>query len=286
MAPVVPSSLIRCPWANVHNPLMIEYHDQEWGRPVHDDRTHFEMLTLEGAQAGLSWETILNKRACYRALFCNFDVAKVARFSAKKVEKLLTDPGIVRHRLKIESTITNAQSFLNIQKEFGSFDAYVWRFVDFKPIVHAYQSSADCPASTPLSDALARDLKKRGFRFVGTTIMYAYLQAVGLIDDHLTTCWLKTPQVKWSVYILSCKDGSLYTGITQNVAKRLAEHQAQGAKCAKYLRGKAPLKLVFQQSVGTRAQALKIEWKIKNQTRKTKQQIIESGNYQEGLKLE
>ncbi len=177
----------RCPWC-LSSPEYIRYHDREWGRPVHDDRVLFEFLVLEGAQAGLSWSTILAKRENYRRLFAGFDAAKVARFTPARVEKLLLDPGIVRNRLKVEGTVKNAKAFLAVQKEFGSFDAYVWRFVRGRPRVNGPRKLADIPASTPESDALSKDLKKRGFTFVGSTIVYAFMQAVGLVDDHLLTC--------------------------------------------------------------------------------------------------
>jgi DNA-3-methyladenine glycosylase I len=179
----------RCGWPTT--PLSIEYHDKEWGVPVHDDRVHFEFLTLEGAQAGLSWETILKKRENYRKAFAGFDPGKVSRFTASRVKKLMNDEGIVRNRLKIESTITNAKAFLAVQEEFGSFDAYVWRFVGGKPMVNRRKSLQDIPAKTPESDALSKDLLKRGFRFVGSTIVYAYMQACGLVDDHVEGCFRK-----------------------------------------------------------------------------------------------
>jgi DNA-3-methyladenine glycosylase I len=179
----------RCDWAK--NELAIRYHDEEWGRPVHDDRLLFEFLILEGAQAGLSWDTILQKRVRYREVYDGFDPAKVAKYGEKKVAALLADAGIVRNRLKVASSIGNAQHFLQVQREFGSFDAYVWGFVDGKPIVHRFKKSSDCPASTPISDRLSKDLKKRGFRFVGTTICYAFMQAVGMVDDHLVDCFVR-----------------------------------------------------------------------------------------------
>ena len=176
----------RCAWATT--PLGIAYHDKEWGVPVHDDRVLFECLTLEGAQAGLSWETILQKRENYRKAFARFDPKKVARFDSRKKNALMKDAGIVRNRLKIESTVANAQAFLAVQKEFGSFDAYVWRFVGGKPMVNRRRALSDVPATTPESDALSKDLAKRGFTFVGSTILYAFMQAVGMVDDHLATC--------------------------------------------------------------------------------------------------
>jgi len=168
---------------------MQRYHDEEWGRPVHDDRRLFEMLTLEGAQAGLSWSTILRKRGGYARAFANFDASRVARFDARRRAALLRDPGIVRNRLKIHSTVTNARAFLAIQREFGSFDRYLWSFVGGKPRVKRRRGRG-LPARSPLSDRISRDLMRRGFRFVGTTIIYAYLQAVGVVDDHARDCFL------------------------------------------------------------------------------------------------
>jgi DNA-3-methyladenine glycosylase I len=168
--------------------LYVQYHDEEWGVPVHDDRRLFEMLILEGAQAGLSWITILRKRPAYRAAFDRFDPKKVARYDARRKQALLRNPGIVRNRLKIDAAVANARAFLTVQREFGSFDAYLWQFVDGKPLVNRPASMKDIPPRTPISDALSRDLKKRGFKFVGTTICYAFMQAVGLVDDHVLDC--------------------------------------------------------------------------------------------------
>jgi len=168
---------------------MIGYHDREWGVPVHDDRLWFEFLTLEGAQAGLSWQTILNKRDNYRRAFSGFDPKKVARFDASSVEKLLTDPGIVRNRLKVESTVTNAKAFLAVQKEFGSFDAYIWRFVNGQPLQNKWRRMSNVPARTEQSDAMSKELSRRGFRFVGSTVCYAMMQATGMVNDHLVGCF-------------------------------------------------------------------------------------------------
>jgi DNA-3-methyladenine glycosylase I len=179
---------VRCWWAG-SDPIYMHYHDTEWGVPVHDDRTLFEFLVLEGAQAGLSWITILKKRAAYRRAFANFDPRKVARFDGKKVQSLLLDPGIVKNKLKIESAVRNARAFLEVQEEFGSFDAYQWRFVDGRPIVNRWRARKDVPARTPLSDAFSEDLKQRGFNFVGSTIIYAHMQAVGMVNDHTTDCF-------------------------------------------------------------------------------------------------
>ncbi len=183
----MPPALARCPWAD-GSPLYAAYHDEEWGVPVHDDRTFFEFLVLEGAQAGLSWSTILNKREGYRDAFAGFDPAKVARFDGRTTERLLSDPRIVRNRLKIESSVGNARAFLDVQREFGSFDRYVWTFVGGAPIRNRWRTLSDVPARTPQSDALSKDLVRRGFRFVGSTIVYAFMQATGLINDHLVTC--------------------------------------------------------------------------------------------------
>ena len=178
----------RCSWAG-EDPLYVKYHDEEWGVPVHDDRHFFEMLTLEGAQAGLSWITILRKRQAYRKAFANFDVNTVARFTPARIERILQDPGIVRNRMKVESTVTNAKAFKAVQREFGSFDAYIWRFVGGKPKRTAPQTMRDVPPKTAESDAMSRDLKKRGFSFVGSTICYAFMQATGLVDDHVAGCF-------------------------------------------------------------------------------------------------
>jgi DNA-3-methyladenine glycosylase I len=178
----------RCWWCG-DDPLMIRYHDDEWGVPVHDDRVLFEFLTLEGAQAGLSWSTILRKREAYRAAFAGFDVERVARFSEQKIERLMLDPGIVRNRLKLQSTVKNARAYLRVQQEFGSFAEYQWRFVDGTPIQNGVRARGDILARTPVSDALSKDLKRRGFSFVGSTIMYAHMQAVGMVNDHWVECF-------------------------------------------------------------------------------------------------
>jgi DNA-3-methyladenine glycosylase I len=180
-----PEALVRCHWAK--NPLNIAYHDEEWGVPLHDDRKWFELLILEGAQAGLSWDTVLRKRERYREVFDNFDPQKVADYGARKVQQLLSDPGIIRNKLKIAATISNAQAFLKVQQEFGRFDAYVWRFVDGQPKQNAWKRKL--PARTKESDALSKDLTQRGFRFVGSTICYALMQATGMVNDHAVTCY-------------------------------------------------------------------------------------------------
>lgn len=176
----------RCAWAQ--KPIFHSYHDNEWGAPVHSDRVHFEMLVLEGAQAGLSWETILKRREGYRRAFDDFDVGKVAAYDELQRQRLLRDPGVIRNRLKIASAINNAGAFVKVQREFGAFDKYIWGFVDGRPVVNRWATDDQIPASSPLSDAVSADLKKRGFTFVGTTIVYAHLQAVGIVNDHQTDC--------------------------------------------------------------------------------------------------
>jgi len=180
---------IRCPWSEGVSDAYSRYHDEEWGVPVRDDRRHFEFLMLEGAQAGLSWSTVLHKRDAYRKAFANFEPEKVARFNKRSVEKLMNNAGIIRNRLKIESAITNARHFLDVQQEFGSFDTYIWGFVDDRPIVNRRRRQKDVPATSKESDALSKDLKSRGFKFVGSTIIYAHMQAIGLVNDHLVDCF-------------------------------------------------------------------------------------------------
>jgi DNA-3-methyladenine glycosylase I len=179
----------RCGWVGESNPLMLEYHDREWGVPVHDDLKHFEFLVLEGAQAGLSWSIVLNKREGYRRAFSEFDPNKVARFTGKRIHKLLLDPGVIRNRQKIESAVRNARAFLAIQEEFGSFDAYSWGFVGGQPKVNHWKAMKQIPATSTESDAFSKDLKHRGFSFVGSTVIYAHMQAVGMVNDHLVDCF-------------------------------------------------------------------------------------------------
>ena len=179
----------RCDWGTRGGELMAAYHDEEWGVPVHDDRRQFEFLTLESAQAGLSWLVVLRKREAYRKAFADFDPEKVARFNAKKVERLLADPGIIRNKLKVAAAVNNARLFLDVQDEFGTFDKYIWGFVNGRPIQNGLQRMKDLPATSQESDALSKDLKQRGFKFVGSTIIYAHMQAVGMVNDHLVTCF-------------------------------------------------------------------------------------------------
>ena len=182
-------NLKRCTWCEGHFDEYVKYHDEEWGVPVHDDRKHFEFLILEGAQAGLSWSTILKRREGYRRAFADFDPEIVAEFDDAKYESLLQDPSIIRNRLKIKSAINNAKRFLEVQKEFGSFDKYIWKFTDGKPLINTWGKMSDIPAKTELSDQVSKDLKKRGFNFVGSTIIYAHLQATGIVNDHEVSCF-------------------------------------------------------------------------------------------------
>lgn len=181
--------LVRCPWSGGVSAAYTEYHDREWGVPVRDDRRQFEFLILEGAQAGLSWSTILHRRDGYRRAFADFDPLKVARFTPARIEKLLQDPGIIRNRLKVESAVSNARAFLELAAATGSFTDYIWGFVDGKPVCNRWRTPGEVPATSPVSDALSKDMKKRGFRFVGSTTLYAHLQATGLINDHLLSCF-------------------------------------------------------------------------------------------------
>jgi DNA-3-methyladenine glycosylase I len=183
----------RCPWVDLTKPDYVEYHDREWGVPVHDDRTIFEFLTLEGAQAGLSWYTVLRKRDAYRKALAGFDPEKVARYGKRQIDSLMKNEGIIRNRAKIVATINNAKKFLDVQEEFGNFDSYIWRFVDGRPIVHRLRTLKDFVATSPESDAMSKDLKQRGFNFVGSTICYAHMQATGMVNDHVVGCFRRQP---------------------------------------------------------------------------------------------
>lgn len=187
---------IRCPWVDIKKPDYADYHDREWGVPLYEDRTIFEFLTLESAQAGLSWYTVLRKRENYRKAFANFDPKKVASFTAEKIERLLEDPGIIRNRLKVSSAITNAKLFLGVAKEFGTFSNYIWNFVNNKPIVNVLRTLSDYKATSPESDKLSADLKKRGFKFLGSTVCYAHMQATGLVNDHSIDCFRRREIIK------------------------------------------------------------------------------------------
>src|SRR5262249_29559168 len=186
---VTASQLVRCGWANIDDPMLLDHHDREWGVPVHDDRKHFEFLVLEAAQAGLSWLTILKKREGYRRAFSGFDPEKVARYTDSRIQNLMTDQGIIRNRMKVEGAVSSARAFVAVQREFGTFDAYCWQFMKGRPKVNKWRTTRDIPATSDESDALSKDLKRRGFSFVGSTIVYAYMQSVGLVNDHSVGCF-------------------------------------------------------------------------------------------------
>lgn len=179
----------RCSWVNANDPLLVEYHDREWGVPIHKDRKHFEVIVLSGAQAGLNWSLILKKREGYRRAFDSFNPEKIARYSEKQIQQLLADPGIIRNRMKIEASVRNAQAFLKVQEEFGDFDSYCWRFVNDRPKLNHWKTTRQIPATSPESETFSKDLKRRGFSFVGPTVMYAYMQAAGMVNDHIVDCF-------------------------------------------------------------------------------------------------
>jgi DNA-3-methyladenine glycosylase I len=253
--------------------LYQQYHDKEWGVPVHDDHKHFEFLILEGAQAGLSWITILKRREGYRQAFAHFDPKKVAKFDAAKIKELLADEGIIRNRLKVESAVTNAKHFLEIQKEFGSFDTYVWQFVDGKPIQNKWKTSAQVPPETKESKALSADLRKRGFKFVGPTVMYAYMQAIGMVNDHTADCFRAKPL--WEVYIIQTKSGKLYTGITTDLERRFADHK-KGGKGAKFFHFSEAEKILYHEPQPNRSKATQRELEIKKMNLKEKLTLIKN----------
>ncbi len=261
--------VFRCPWAS-GNELDKHYHDTEWGVPVHDDRKHFEFLILEGAQAGLSWRTILKRRDGYRQAFADFDPAVVATYDDKKVAELMQDKGIIRNRLKIMSCVSNAKCFLEVQKEFGSFDRYIWQFVGGKTIQNKRKTRKEVPAETPESRALSADLKKRGFKFVGPTVMYAHMQATGLVNDHLVDCFCYQ---RWEVYIVRTVSGKLYTGITTDLDRRFADHQ-KGKKGAKFFRISGADSIVYREPQGNRSLASKREAQIKKMSLKEKLELL------------
>lgn len=258
----------RCPWVNLSNSAHIDHHDREWGTPIHDDNTHFELLILSGLQTRLFSETILNNRTYYRKVFCKFDPKKVAKFSADKIEKLLQDQNIINSRLNVESIVNNAKVIIAIQKEFKSFDNYIWQFIDHVTIINNFTTVKDYPIKTTLSDKISKDLKKRGFINITSSRIYSYLQAAGLVHDHVRDCYKS-----WHVYMVRCNDNSLYTGITNNVAKRVAEHNAQTTKSAKYLRGKTPCTLVYTEYAGNKSWASKREVAIKKMSKSAKEQL-------------
>lgn len=261
----------RCPWSqsNAGNELET-YHDTEWGVPVHDDQKHFEFLILEGAQAGLNWVTILKRREGYRKAFANFDPQVVAAYDEKKIAELMQDKGIIRNRLKITSCVNNAKCFLEVQKEFGSFDRYIWQFVGGKTIQNKRNTLKDVPSETPESRALSADLKKRGFKFVGPTVMYAHMQATGLVNDHLVKCFC---YCRWEVYIVRTVSGKLYTGITTDLDRRFADHQ-KGKKGAKFFRISCAQCIIYREPHMNRSLASKREAQIKKLSLQKKLELI------------
>ncbi len=262
----------RCPWCLTGGTLYEEYHDTEWGVPVHDDRKHFEFLVLEGAQAGLSWLTILKRREGYRKAFADFDPEIVATYDQKKIEELLQFEGIIRNRLKVISCVNNAKLFLEIQKEFGSFDKYIWSFVGGKTIQNKWKSIQEVPPQSPESLALGSDLRKRGFKFVGATVMYAHMQATGLINDHLVDCFCYQ---RWELYIIKTESGKLYTGITTDLDRRFADHQ-KGGKGAKFFRISGAKEIVYRESHPHRSSATKREIAIKKMSLQEKLSLVTS----------
>lgn len=267
----------RCAWVPVDNELYEKYHDKEWGVPVHDDRKHFEFLILEGAQAGLSWLTILKRREGYRQAFANFDPKKVAKYDEAKIAELLHNKDIIRNKLKIRSCINNAKLFLEIQKEFGSFDNYIWKFVNGKTIQNQRKSIKEVPPETKESKALSSDLKKRGFSFVGPSVIYAHMQATGLVNDHTIDCFcykkLTSKKSTWEVYLIQAKSGKFYTGITTDLDRRFQDHK-DGKKGARFFRFSSPEKILFRESFPNRSSATKRELQIKKMTRKEKLDLI------------
>ena len=261
----------RCPWSQSEAGSELEtYHDTEWGVPVHDDQKHFEFLILEGAQAGLNWVTILKRREGYRKAFANFDPKIVATYDEKKIAELMQDTGIIRNRLKINSCVNNAKCFLEVQKEFGSFDRYIWQFVGGKTIQNKRNTLKDVPSETPESRALSADLKKRGFKFVGPTVMYAHMQATGLVNDHLVNCFC---YCRWEVYIVRTVSGKLYTGITTDLDRRFAAHQ-KGKKGAKFFRISGAQSIIYREPHMNRSLASKREAQIKKLSLKQKLELI------------
>ncbi len=260
----------RCPWVTAGNELYEIYHDTEWGVPVHDDRKHFEFLVLEGAQAGLSWLTILKRREGYRRAFANFDPEVVATYDEAKVAELMKDEGIIRNRLKIASCVNNAKCFLEIQKEFGSFNHYIWKFVGGKTLDNQRKALKEVPPETPESRALSADLRKRGFKFVGPTVMYAHMQATGLVNDHLIDCFCYRP---WKVYMIRAEDGKLYTGITTDLDRRFEDHKT-GKGGAKFFRISPAQSIVYNESHPNRSAASKRESQIKKMSLEQKLKLL------------
>ena len=265
----------RCHWVNLANPLYIDYHDNEWGKIIKDDCKLFEILILEGAQAGLKWETILNKREGYRQAFSNFNLKKILKFTDEEKLNLYSNPNIIRNKNKINSVFSNAKAFKKIQDNYGSFSKYFWAFSNNTPVHHELGKNERAPSENELSKHIALDLKTKGFNFVGPKIIYSFMQVIGMINDHTYNCFLHNRFTNWSVYIIECAKGQLYTGISNNVKKRFINHQLQKPNSAKYLRGKGPLKIVYINKIGLKSDALKEELRIKKLTRIEKLKMID-----------
>ncbi len=266
----------RCPWVTAGNQLYADYHDKEWGVPVHDDRKHFEFLILEGAQAGLSWLTILKRREGYRVAFADFNPEVVAGYDEAKMKELQQFEGIIRNRLKIISAVNNAKLFLQIQKEFGSFDKYIWQFVGGKTIQNKWKSLKEIPPETKESKALSADLRKRGFKFVGPTVMYAHMQAMGLVNDHTTDCFCYPKKKEnWEVYIIKTDGGKLYTGITTDLERRFGEHKTK-RKGARFFNFSEAETVVYRERHPDRSTASQRESQIKKMSRQEKLSLITS----------
>lgn len=264
----------RCSWVIPLDTLYEKYHDEEWGLPVYDDNKLFELLTLEGAQSGLSWITILRKRESYRKAFAYFDPKIVAGYSEEDIQTLLQNESIVRHKGKIASTINNARAFIKLQERYGSFSSFLWGYVNNKPITNKFKNLSEVPTQTDLSLQISKDLKKMGFSFVGPTTIYSFMQAAGLVNDHLTTCFCHKGE-PWYVYIIRSDDDKLYTGIAKNVERRLKQHQ-KGEKGAKFFRTCRALKVEHIETYLTHSEALKRECHIKKMSKQDKENLIKT----------
>jgi DNA-3-methyladenine glycosylase I len=270
----------RCPWVHKNNKVYEKYHDKEWGKPTRCDIKLFEILCLEAAQAGLNWMTVLSKREAYRKVFAGFDPDIVAKFSEEKVQEILNYQGIIKNSKKILSVIHNAKKVLEIQKEFGSFSNYIWSFVDDQPILNHFINQNEVPVKTPLSSILSKDLKKKGFLFVGPTMMYSFMQAAGLVNDHLTSCFcysqnLTSVKNTWHVYMIGSVNGSLYTGITTDLQRRFKEHQEKG-KGARFFHLSAACSLLYHEEHPDRSSASKREAEIKKMKKHAKENLIKN----------
>lgn len=270
------SRKLRCAWVIPGDALYEEYHDNEWGVPLYDDKKLFELLVLEGAQSGLSWITVLRKREGYRRAFAGFDPSIVASYTEDQVKSLVDNPEIIRHKGKIVSAVNNAKAFIKIQNSFGSFSQYIWGFVEHKPIINHFKDLKELPTQTDLSLSISKDLKKRGFSYVGPTTIYSFLQAAGLVNDHLASCFCSSKET-WYVYMIRTDDRRLYTGITKDMDKRLLEHKS-GKKGAKFFRCCKALNIEYFETYPSRSDALKRECDIKKMGKEDKENLIRLKN--------